>query len=121
MTCPNVNEFYNLRNSHKTSSLGVWSPIPTPWISEHLQNTDLDRNIHALALVNISLIEVMMGANKEAVQHNLGTAKTRSSTIKYFHGVTFLYMVLADLKLREWNTISAKDILQDSLKSWNKQ
>jgi tetratricopeptide (TPR) repeat protein len=85
------------------------------------QNVDGDPNTYALALLNIAQIDVIIGAAKEGIQRKLEEAKTIFRTVvsMKFYGITCCEMILADLKLREGDMLSAKHIFQDCLKlSW---
>jgi hypothetical protein len=64
----------------------------------------------AFAWLNIAQIDVLLGTDTEEVQQNLNEAKTILCSMKQVHGITWCEIVLADLKLREGDTISAEHI-----------
>ncbi|KAJ6483998.1 hypothetical protein C8R45DRAFT_999907 [Mycena sanguinolenta] len=71
---------------------------------------------HAYGLLNIAEIDITIGATAQDVQNNLDKAKTLFSTLKLpFEGL-YCDMMLADLKLREGNLLSAKKIFLNCIK-----
>ncbi|KAJ7760125.1 hypothetical protein DFH07DRAFT_772009 [Mycena maculata] len=84
------------------------------------QDTSADQDLytHALSLMNIAQIDVMIGQHKQDVHHNLDRAKALWSSVEYFDGVCFCEAVLADLHLREEQTVSAKVIFHRCLQSF---
>jgi tetratricopeptide (TPR) repeat protein len=85
--------------------------------SQILRNTNQDPYFHARALVNIADIDVIIGAPEQEVEQNLGKAKKVFSTGTYPDEMTYCDLVLANLKLREGDTLSAMKLFQDCLDS----
>jgi hypothetical protein len=64
---------------------------------------------------------VRLGIDAKDIEHNLNEAKTILCTTKYSYGAAWCEMVLADLKLRQGNTVSARQILRDCFNlAWGK-
>lgn len=93
--------------------------------SIHTQNLDDTSQApinRAWALVCIAQIDVMTGTDAGDVQRNLNEAKMILCHTKYVYGVTWCEIVLADLKLREGDILSAEHLFQDCLNSiWGTQ
>jgi tetratricopeptide (TPR) repeat protein len=85
--------------------------------TQSLQLSNQDPFTYAFTWLNIAQIDVMLGTGTEEVQQNLNEAKSILCAMKYFYGITWCGMVLADLKLGEDDTISAEHLLQDCLNS----
>jgi tetratricopeptide (TPR) repeat protein len=81
------------------------------------QHPDQEPIVNAWALVNIAQIDVMIGATEESVQQNLNKAKAIFSATKAVNGITWCEMLLADLRLREGDTLSTKTFFLQSLNS----
>jgi tetratricopeptide (TPR) repeat protein len=80
-----------------------------------LQDSDQDLLVSAHALVDIARIDVIIGAAEQHVQKNLNEATRIFSTLDHFRGGVLCNMVLADLKLRERDIISAKPLFENVL------
>ncbi|KAJ7815133.1 hypothetical protein B0H13DRAFT_1924375 [Mycena leptocephala] len=85
--------------------------------TQRLHHTEQDPNMYAWTLVNIALIDGMIGVNDEDVYQNMAKAKTIFVGTKSIQGVSCCVMLLADVKLREGDTASAKTLFEDSLKT----
>ncbi|KAJ7493511.1 hypothetical protein FB451DRAFT_1164407 [Mycena latifolia] len=73
-------------------------------------------------LVNISQIDVIIGASQHDVLPNLTKAKTIFQATGLLHEVAYCELVLADLQLRERNTVAAKTLFQECFNSsWGKR
>ncbi|KAJ7856997.1 hypothetical protein B0H13DRAFT_1902417 [Mycena leptocephala] len=68
------------------------------------------------ALLNVAEIDVLIGAPKNEVQRNCARARKMSNTVGDVEGVTLCDVILADLYLREGNSLAAKTILKRCLK-----
>ncbi|KAJ7107003.1 hypothetical protein C8R44DRAFT_858093 [Mycena epipterygia] len=69
----------------------------------------------AVALINIAELDVMIGADVTQVLENLGTVKTTFSSLGLARAVKRWEASLAELNLREGDTITAKNLLQQCL------
>jgi hypothetical protein len=67
-------------------------------------------------LLNVAEIDVMVGAPKDDVQRNCDRARKMLGTVGYVEGVAICDVILADLHLREGNSLAAKTILARCLK-----
>ncbi|KAJ7763455.1 hypothetical protein B0H16DRAFT_1455298 [Mycena metata] len=88
-----------------------------------LQDTRLDPSAesYGFALLNLSEIDILIGATKETVHLTLGRARKIFTAVKYHPVVAYCDMVSADLDLKEGNETSAKTLFQNYLKSaWAK-
>ncbi|KAJ7794474.1 hypothetical protein B0H13DRAFT_1935214 [Mycena leptocephala] len=83
-------------------------------ILEETSIQDPDR--YGLALLNITEIDVMIGAPQDNVQRNCDTARKAFHTIGRTEGVTQCDIILADLYLREGNSLAAKTICERCFK-----
>ncbi|KAJ7123638.1 hypothetical protein C8R44DRAFT_784130, partial [Mycena epipterygia] len=70
---------------------------------------------HAYALLNIAEVDVMSGADVDDVQHNLDKATALFNMLEFPIGLNHCKIFLAELNLREGNTLFAKDLLQQCL------
>ncbi|KAJ7891126.1 hypothetical protein B0H13DRAFT_1887298 [Mycena leptocephala] len=71
---------------------------------------------YGLALLNVAEIDVLIGAPKNDVQRNCDRARKMLDTVGYVEGVTMCDVILADLYLREGNSLAAKKIFAKCLK-----
>ncbi|KAJ7900494.1 P-loop containing nucleoside triphosphate hydrolase protein [Mycena leptocephala] len=71
---------------------------------------------YGLALLNVAEIDVMVGAPKDDVQRNCDRARKMLDSVGHVEGVTMCDVILADLYLREGNSLAAKTILARCLK-----
>ncbi|KAJ7512271.1 hypothetical protein B0H11DRAFT_2346256 [Mycena galericulata] len=82
-------------------------------------SADLDIYTHAGSLVNIGMIDVIIGRDKVEVQNTLEKAITLYNYVKYSIGVNTCEMILADLNLREGSCLTARAMFLNCLKhSW---
>ncbi|KAJ7136658.1 hypothetical protein C8R44DRAFT_848258, partial [Mycena epipterygia] len=70
---------------------------------------------NAIALLKIAEIDVNIGADVLKVKENLDIAKRKFNTLGFIRGTNQCEMILANLNLREGNTMAAKDLLQQCL------
>jgi hypothetical protein len=70
-----------------------------------------DSHIYGFALVDVAEIDVMVGAPKDEVQRNCDRARTMFETAGFVEGVAMCDVILADLHLREGNSLAAKTVL----------
>ncbi|KAJ7142538.1 hypothetical protein C8R44DRAFT_924127 [Mycena epipterygia] len=76
---------------------------------------------NAYALLNIAEVDVMISANALEVQETLDDVKTKFNALGTIRGVNQCQSILADLHLRQGNTIAAKDLLQQCvIVAWGK-
>ncbi|KAJ7801454.1 P-loop containing nucleoside triphosphate hydrolase protein [Mycena leptocephala] len=68
------------------------------------------------ALFNIAEIDVSIGAPKNDVQRNCDRARKLFDTVGYAEGVAMCDIILADLQLREGNSLAAKTFFKRCLK-----
>ncbi|KAJ7859441.1 hypothetical protein B0H13DRAFT_1901465 [Mycena leptocephala] len=78
---------------------------------------DQDPYNHAFALLNIAEIDVSIGTPKESVQRNIQTARMLFNTRGLNMEVIMCETILADLCLREGNTLEAESLLMKCIKS----
>jgi tetratricopeptide (TPR) repeat protein len=71
---------------------------------------------YGFALLNVTEIDVLIGAPKNDVQRNCDGARKMLDTVGNVEEVTMCDVILADLQLREGNSLAAKTILARSLK-----
>ncbi|KAJ7877661.1 P-loop containing nucleoside triphosphate hydrolase protein [Mycena leptocephala] len=71
---------------------------------------------YGLALVNVTEIDVLIGAPKNDVQRNCDRARKFLDIVGYVEGVTLCDVILADLYLREGNSLIAQTICERCLK-----
>jgi tetratricopeptide (TPR) repeat protein len=71
---------------------------------------------YGYALLNVAEIDVLIGAPKNDVQRNCDRARKMLDTEGNVEGVTMCDFILADLHLREENSLSAKAILERCIK-----
>ncbi|KAJ7899915.1 hypothetical protein B0H13DRAFT_2518024 [Mycena leptocephala] len=71
---------------------------------------------YGYALLNVAEIDVLIGAPKDDVQRNCDRAGKMLDTVGYVEGMTLCDVILADLHLREGNSLAAKTILAGCLK-----
>jgi tetratricopeptide (TPR) repeat protein len=82
-----------------------------------LEETSIqDPYSYAVALLNVAEIDVMIGAPKDDVERNCDTARKIFNTTGYVEGVTMCDVTLADLYLREGNSLVAKMIFERCIK-----
>jgi tetratricopeptide (TPR) repeat protein len=72
--------------------------------------------IYSVALINVAEIDVLIGAPKDDVQRNCDRAKSMSDTLGDLELVSMCDVILADLHLREGNSLEAKTTLARCLK-----
>ncbi|KAJ7912915.1 hypothetical protein B0H13DRAFT_1874358 [Mycena leptocephala] len=85
--------------------------------SEILEEASIqDPYKYGFALFNVAEIDVLIGAPKDNVQRNCDTARRLLNTVGDVEGVTLCDIILADLYLREGNSLEANTILKRSLK-----
>ncbi|KAJ7735030.1 hypothetical protein B0H16DRAFT_135502 [Mycena metata] len=84
-----------------------------------LQDNLLDPSSYVcgLALLNLSLVGVLIGATVAIVHLTLDRAQEVFTGMKYQSGTMYCTMILADLNLTEGNEASAKNEFQNCLKS----
>ncbi|KAJ7869240.1 hypothetical protein B0H13DRAFT_2557824 [Mycena leptocephala] len=70
---------------------------------------------HGFPLLNLAEIDVLIGAPKNDVQRNCNRARTMFETAGYVKGVTMCDTILADLHLREGNSLEARTIFKRCL------
>jgi tetratricopeptide (TPR) repeat protein len=68
------------------------------------------------ALLSVAEIDVMISAPKDVVQRNCDTARESLSTIGFAEGVTMCDIIIADLYLREGNSLAAQTTLKRCFK-----
>ncbi|KAJ7046009.1 hypothetical protein C8F04DRAFT_1322472, partial [Mycena alexandri] len=73
--------------------------------------------LYGLALLNLSVISVLIGATTNTVHHTLDRAQEIFTGMKYQFGIMYCTMILADLILTEGNEASANTQFQGHLKS----
>ncbi|KAJ7927572.1 hypothetical protein B0H13DRAFT_1861317 [Mycena leptocephala] len=71
---------------------------------------------YGFALLNVTEIDVLIGAPKNDVQRNCDRARKMLDTVGNVEEVTMCDIILADLQLKEGNSLGAKTILARSLK-----
>jgi uncharacterized small protein (DUF1192 family) len=71
---------------------------------------------YGLALLNVAEIDGLIGAPKDDVQRNCDTARRILNTIGNVEGVTMCDVILANLYLREGNSLVAKTIFERCIK-----
>jgi tetratricopeptide (TPR) repeat protein len=71
---------------------------------------------YGFALFSVAEIEVSIGAPKDDVQRNCDRARKMFDTVGNVEGVALCDIILADLYLREGNSLAAKTILKRCLK-----
>jgi tetratricopeptide (TPR) repeat protein len=76
----------------------------------------LDPLSYSVALINVTEIDVSIGAPKDDVQRNYDIARKMLTAIGHNQGMTLCDIILADLYLREGNSLAAKTILERLLK-----
>jgi hypothetical protein len=87
-----------------------------------IHNTILERTtmqnplIYGLALLNVAEIDVMIGAPKDDVQRNCDRARKILDTLGDVELVSMCDVVLADLYLREGNSLAAQTIYERCFK-----
>ncbi|KAJ7888455.1 hypothetical protein B0H13DRAFT_2533394 [Mycena leptocephala] len=72
---------------------------------------------YGLALLNVAEIDVLIGAPRNDVQRNCDRARKMLDTVGDVGAVTMCDVILADLHLREGNSLAAKTILVRCLKA----
>jgi tetratricopeptide (TPR) repeat protein len=84
---------------------------------ELLQNIleDQDPYNHAFALLNIAEIDVSIGTSKQNVQRNIQTARELFNSRGLGIEVTMCDTTLADLHLREGNTVAAEGLFKKGI------
>jgi tetratricopeptide (TPR) repeat protein len=76
-----------------------------------------DPYTYGIASLSVAEIDVLMGAPKDDVQRNCDIARRMSSTIGDAEAVTRCDIILADLQLREGDSLAGKTILKRCLKA----
>jgi tetratricopeptide (TPR) repeat protein len=81
------------------------------------KNTSTDQHIqsHAYALLNLAMIDVIIGATAEEMHQNLDNARLIFVDLKYPFAIVYCDMILADLELREKCTSTASTLFQKCL------
>jgi tetratricopeptide (TPR) repeat protein len=84
-----------------------------------LQQVTKDQNpySHAFASLNIAEIDVAIGTPKQNILGNIETARKQFNTMGLAMEVTMCETVLADLYLREHDTLTAGSLFKNSIKS----
>jgi tetratricopeptide (TPR) repeat protein len=88
-----------------------------------VKNTSIDHHFegHAYALLNIAIIDVMIGATEQEVHQNLQTARLVFEKNKLPTEIICCDMILADFQFRERNNLAASTLFQKCLHlSWGK-
>ncbi|KAJ7818650.1 hypothetical protein B0H13DRAFT_1922174 [Mycena leptocephala] len=85
--------------------------------TQNLQDASQAPINRARVLVCIAQIDVMAGTDAGDVQQKLDEAKMILCHTKYIYGVRWCEIILADLKLREGDILSAEHLFQDCLNS----
>jgi hypothetical protein len=98
---------------HQLKSEYVWARSIHNSVLEETSIQDLYS--YGLALLNVAEIDVMIGAPKDDVQRNCDRARKMFNTLGYVEGVALCDVNLADLYLREGNSLAAKTILKRCL------
>jgi tetratricopeptide (TPR) repeat protein len=80
------------------------------------RSTIQDSYYYGVTLLNVAEIDVLIGAPKDDVQRNCDTAKKMLNTLGDVKGVALCDVILADLYLREGNSLAAKTILKKCIK-----
>ncbi|KAJ7133095.1 hypothetical protein C8R44DRAFT_849356 [Mycena epipterygia] len=76
---------------------------------------------HGFALLNMAEIDVMIGTPADGIQQNLDKTKAIFSNMQFSMGVMACEITLADLYLREGDTLGAKSLYQKYFNlSWGK-
>ncbi|KAJ7907775.1 hypothetical protein B0H13DRAFT_2499871 [Mycena leptocephala] len=70
---------------------------------------------YAFALLNVAEIDVLIGAPKNDVQRNCDRARKMLDTVGDVEGVAMCDVILADLYLRDRNSLAAKTVLKKCL------
>ncbi|KAJ7735033.1 hypothetical protein B0H16DRAFT_135592 [Mycena metata] len=78
---------------------------------------DSSSSLYGFALLNLSLISVLIGATTDTVHHTLDQAQEIFTGVKHQLGIVCCTTILADFNLREGNEASAKTQFQNCLKS----
>jgi tetratricopeptide (TPR) repeat protein len=82
-----------------------------------LEETSIqDTHNYSSALLSVAEIDVMLGAPKDDVQRNCNRARKMLDTLGDVEGVTWYNVILADLYLREANSLAANTIFKRCLK-----
>jgi tetratricopeptide (TPR) repeat protein len=82
-----------------------------------LEGTSIqDPCTYGWALLNVAKIDVFIGAPKDDVQRNCDRARKMLDTMGDVEGVALCDVILADLHMREGNSLAAKTILVGCLK-----
>ncbi|KAJ7915223.1 hypothetical protein B0H13DRAFT_1872316 [Mycena leptocephala] len=79
-------------------------------------NSEESPYVYGFSLLNLAEIDVAMGAPQANVQSNCDTAREIFNTMGLTMEVTMCNIALADLHLREGNTLEAKAIFERSIK-----
>jgi tetratricopeptide (TPR) repeat protein len=79
-------------------------------------STIQDPHNYGYALINVAEIDVLIGAPKNDVQRNCDKARKTFNTMGYVEGVALCDIILADLYLREGDSLAAKTILKRCFK-----
>ncbi|KAJ7790813.1 hypothetical protein B0H13DRAFT_1936147 [Mycena leptocephala] len=74
-----------------------------------------DPYTYGFALLNIAEIDVLIGAPKNDVQRNCDRARKMLDTVGDVEGVAMCDVILADLYLRDRNSLAAKTVLKKCL------
>jgi tetratricopeptide (TPR) repeat protein len=83
-----------------------------------LETTSIqDPYSYGFALLSVAEIDVMIGAPKDDVQRNCDIARRMLNTIGYVLGVVLCDVILADLYLREGDSLLAQTIYERCFKS----
>jgi tetratricopeptide (TPR) repeat protein len=80
------------------------------------ETTIQDPYLYGFALLNVTEIDVLIGAPKNDVQRNCDRARKMLDTVGDVEGVAMCDVILADLHLREGNSLAAKIMLAKCLK-----
>ncbi|KAJ6546733.1 hypothetical protein DFH09DRAFT_1087673 [Mycena vulgaris] len=88
--------------------------------SIHIQvakDTSGDQNVHghACSLLNLAMIDIMMGVSRDEVHQTLDKARVILNTLRVPRDLNFCSMLLADLHLRELDSIIAQRLFRHCL------
>jgi tetratricopeptide (TPR) repeat protein len=115
--------------SHGTLDFGVMSTqaelhrFKSEYVEAHsihtrvLKNTSIqDPYNYGFALFNVTEIDVIIGTPKDDVHRNCDTARKMLNTVGHAEAVTMCDIILADLYLREGDSLAARTIFKRCLK-----
>ncbi|KAJ7107018.1 hypothetical protein C8R44DRAFT_744887 [Mycena epipterygia] len=118
-----------LKEQRVTSNLAEIHRIKSEYLEAHSIYIDLAKNASygqdlfhsAYSRLGIAETDIMIGADVVKVQQNLDSAKMIFTTLKLPTGLNHCETILAELHLREGNSMIATSLLQQCLKvAWGK-